>query len=243
MGEVFIPTLDKAKGLIPNIDIGFAASLLKDVYGVESPIYLPYGLHHDYKARGYIIPEASANVDVNGYSGISIVPEEKYDRLSMFGTPVMGSFWVEGGSYKVFDECTGQLIDRRYDDFEFPVATIVSLRRPKNIIKTSMRGGYGTVKEIYGFDDWEIQIDGIIFDDPSRKGQKTKDEQMDALQRIDEIAGSVSILKGSIFLNRKISRITLEEGISFNPIQGKPNIMPFSIKACSDDDILLTGLL
>jgi hypothetical protein len=221
-----------ATALIPNIDIGFVTSLLSDVFGINSPIYLPYSSKNDFKAKGYSIPEQ--------YIGFETIDGEEEDRLSVFGTPVMGSFTIAGGTYKVYDKRSGALINKEgFDDFEFPVATIVEFRKPKVINKTSMSGGAGRVKEVFGMDDWTISIKGLCLDDPSRKsGSRSAKEQQQRLIELNEIAGSLEILRGSIFTEKKIERIVIEE-LGFSPIQGKPNIIPFEISACSDEDILL----
>lgn len=242
-------------GLIPKLDIGYAVSLLGDVYGFNSPVYLPYSRKREFEARGYVLPENIKNDAINGYSGIKIIPDEdKFSaqkdksRYSSFHTIVLGDFWMEGGDHFIFDEYSGKLITKKYSDFEFPIASIVTFTREKNVVKTPILGGHGTVKEIFGFDDWQIQIDGIIFTDASKRdierGQEafvTMTEQMNQIQQIDKIAGSIKVT-GDVFSFKEITRIVIES-ISFNPIQGKPKIMPYSIKACSDSDILLTGLV
>lgn len=64
---------------------------------------------------------------------------------------------------------------------------------------------------------------------------------MDAIQKFHEIAGSIEV-DGQIFAKRKIYRI-VTESLAFSPIQGRPNMMQYSIEAISDEDILLTDIL
>jgi hypothetical protein len=211
--------------LVPKLDIGFAVSLLGDIFGFNSPVFFPSYAVKDWEVRGYQVND--------------IIVEDNPDRISVLGTPIFGSFTVGGEAYKTWNPITGALDNVRLGEFEFPVATIVEFRRPKNITKTPMIGGVGTVKEIYGLDDWNISIKGICMADASRKGQKTLKEQMYVLDRLNEVAGSIAIQNGAIFSERRISRLVIEN-LAYSPVQGKPGIMPFEIQAVSDEDIILT---
>jgi len=228
--------LSEAGKLVPNIDVGFVASMLSDVFGVNSPIYFPYILGSEFKPKEYKLPE--------DYSGYNPALDETYDRLSVFGTPVFGSFTIAGGTYKVFDKRSGKLIDKTFMEFEFPVATLIEFKRPKTISKTPTIGSAGSVKEIFGFEDWQISIKGICLNDPSRWGTVNASEQKLRLIELNEIAGSLEISQekaGKIFHEKGISRIVFED-LSIGAIQGKPNMIPFEITATSDEDILITGL-
>jgi hypothetical protein len=221
----------------PVLDVGFALSLLRDAFGFTSPIYLPYGLKQDFVARGYQLPSDTEAEQINGYQ-VSIIEDMEADRLSQFGTPVLGSFTTEGGIYKVYDKVSGRLVEKEYPDFEFPVATIVDFERPKNITKTPTIGSAGTVKEIFGFDDWQINIRGICLQDVSRVAQKKAKEQQGMLIFLNEIAGSINLLKGKLFFEKYISRLTIEK-LSISALQAKPGIVQFEITALSDEDVLL----
>lgn len=210
---------------IPTLDIGFATSLLGDAFGFNSPIYLPYTFKDRY-----------ALSDVN-YK-LEYVNDEQADRMSQFGTPVMGAFSVRGGEYKVYDKRTGMLRAKEYSIFEFPVATIVDFSRDKDIIETPTIGSVGTIKEIFGLGDWKINIRGICLNDGSRKQQKTAQEQQMSLIALNEIAGALMIEKGSLFLDKQITRIVIKS-LSFTAIQGKPNIIQYDIEAVSDEDFLV----
>lgn len=207
------------------LDIGYAVSLLGDVFGFNSPVYLPYSF-----SERYALSDADYKVEV--------VSDEQYDRLSQFGTPVIGAFTVRGGEYKLYDKRTSLLRDKEYSSFEFPIASIVDFARDKNLIKTPTIGSTGTVKEIFGLQDWNINIRGICMDDPSRKENVTAKEQQLALIALNEIAGALVIEKGSIFLDKQITRFVIES-LSFTAIQGKPNLIQYEIQAVSDEDFLI----
>ncbi|MEI8086998.1 MAG: DUF6046 domain-containing protein [Paludibacter sp.] len=215
--------------MIPIIDIGFAASVLGDVFGFNSPIFLPYGLSKDYEARGYSVSVAE------------VVSDEVADRLSQFGTPVLGSFTIAGGKYKVYEKMTGKLVDKEFGDFEFPVATIVDFSRAKIITETPTIGSSGTVKEIFGFEDWKISIRGICLHDSSRVAQKTAKEQQLYMASLNEIAGGLGILKGKLFFEKGITRIVMKN-ISFTAVQGKPGMIQYEVEAVSDEDFLIMDI-
>jgi len=206
------------------IGINTAIDLLTEVFG--QPVYY--------------IPGTTQSSSVDSYN-VSVASEDEYDRLSQFGTPVVGSFTIAGGKYKVYDKVTGKLVDKEYSDFEFPLATIVDFSRPKYITKTPTIGSNGTVKEIFGFEDAKISIRGICIDDPSRSEQKTAKEQQLALWALNDIADSLSILKGKIFFEKNITRIVMED-IQFSAVQGKPGMIQFEIPAVSDEDFLIMDI-
>lgn len=229
--------------MIPTIDVAFVGKLLGDVFGVQSPVYLPtWWKGRDYQAEAYSgVKIDSLSNQPDDYTialNDDIVDDDSPVR---FGNKTFGSFWLRGGKYLSYNQYSGKLEKNTYSKFLMPLATIVEFNRDKNIVKTPTTGSSGTVKEIYGLDDWNITINGIILPDAERKGiEKTVEGQKEILQRFCEIAGSLEV-DGQIFYNRRISRITIEK-LAFSPIQGKPNMMPFTIQACSDEDILLTDI-
>jgi len=206
---------------IPVISAVDAANLLLEVFG----------------APKYNISDSKENNQISSYI-VSMFEADEYDRLSQFGTPVVGSFTIKGGKYQVYSKTTGKLEDKEYSDFEFPLATIVDISRPKNITKTPTIGANGTVKEIFGFDDAKISIRGLCLNDESRQTEKKAIEQKQALWKLNEIAGSLEILKGKIFTNLEITNIVMED-IQFSAVQGKPDVIQFEIPATSDIPFLL----
>ena len=206
-----------------GIGIDTAINLLTEVFGTP-----------------YIIP-VTDETPADALYNASVTEAAKYDRMSQYGTPVIGTFWAVSGDlpYKIYNT-EGKLIEKEFSDFEFPLATIVDFSRPKNIVKTNTIGSGGTVKEIFGFGDWKINIRGLLLDDSSRTGQKTAKEQRYMLERIHEIAGSIK-LKGKIFEERYISRIAIED-FSTTPVQGKPGMLQYEMECSSDEDFLLTGV-
>jgi len=214
---------------VPTIDVAFVGNLLSDVFGVESPVYLPTW----WQGRDYS-PET--------YPGVEMEPDDpEYDQAPVRnGKKTFGAFWLESGTYQFYNN-DGELNDKTVGRIMMPLATIVDFSREKSVTKTPVIGGFGTVKEIYGFNDWSIAIKGIIIpDDSNEPGHRTVREQQTAIQKFFEAAGSIDV-DGQIFAERNISRIVMED-LNFSPIQGRPNMMKYTISAVSDEDILLTGV-
>lgn len=225
------------------IDTGYVSRLLSDVFGVESPVYVPWFLERTYKAPPYTdVKEGSpANGLALPYTTEMNPAPAEYDGAPVrFGQKTFGAFWFLGGIYKTWDY-KGNLVDIEISDFLMPLATLVEFSRSKTVIKTPTLGGIGTIKEIYGFEDWNISISGIILpDNLNPLTQQTVDDQMRALQLFHELAGSIDVA-GQLFAERNITRITTES-LKFSPVQGRPGMMQYSIEAVGDNDILLTDL-
>lgn len=214
------------KKAVPTIDIAFVGKLLSDVFGVESPIYLPtWWQGREFNAEAY--PDVKLRED-----------DPEYDDAPVrLGNKVFGAFWLKGGAYKKY-EFDGSLKDYKYSDFLMPVATIVDFSRPKTVVKTPTIGGLGSVKEVYSMGDWTININGIILPDENNPPAfRSVKGQMDALQKFHDVAGSINV-EGQIFADRNIVSI-VTENLTFTPVQGKPNMMQYSIEALSDEDILI----
>lgn len=211
-----------------TLDVSFVSGLIQDVFGI-TPVF------HPELDEKYIQAAAFPNVEMES-------PAPEYDKAPVrYGQKTWGAFWFKGGRYLTFGQ-NGELKEEQYSDLLMPLASLVTFKRAKVVKKTDTIGGAGTVKEIYGLADWDISIRGIIIHDefnPSK--QQSVREQMDAIQSFHETAGSIEV-EGQIFADRNISRIVTED-CNFEPIQGRPNMMQYTIQAISDEDLLLTDIL
>lgn len=196
-------------------------SIFRTAFGINAPIYLADVYSHQ-------TPPAL------DFPNITVVSEQEAAQLSWLGTPIMFPIKIHGGSYKFYNP-KGELVSESIQDFNMPASSLVDFSRAKNITRTDVLGNNGTVKEIYGFDDWSIRIRGLCLNEP---GVRTAEEQKQALLRIEQIAGAVDVL-GSLFTEKNIHAITIES-IDFQQVQGKPDVIPFEIRAISDEPLLLT---
>lgn len=172
------------------------------------------------------------------YGSVAVEETETAKKLSWMGTPIMFpiSFISSGNKYLYYNGL-GQLKEKEnLADFDLPPTTVVDFRRAKNITKTNVLGNNGTVKEIYGFDDWQIRIRGLILDTPTEKAYDIQSE----LLKWDNLADDIEV-KGDLFLDKDIYRITIEE-IDFRQPQGRHNVIPFEITASSDQPLELAGI-
>ncbi|RLZ08601.1 DUF6046 domain-containing protein [Faecalibacter macacae] len=196
-------------------------SIFRTAFGINAPIYV---------ADVYSNQQSPAL----NYSDVKFVDDQQSRELSWLGTPIMFPIKIHGGSYQFYNP-KGELISETIADFQMPASSLVDFSRAKNITRTDVLGNNGTVKEIYGFDDWSIRIRGLCLNEP---GVRTAEEQKQALLRIEQIAGAVDVL-GSLFTEKNIHAITIES-IDFQQVQGKPDVIPFEIRAISDEPLLLT---
>lgn len=195
------------------------AELFKIAFGIKQPMYV-------------VSTEQPKHPQLN-YSGVKVLPDYyEPDATSWMGTPIMFSGTFQGDSYKQYDD-RGNIIKVSLNDFQLPPATLFSFRRAKNVTRTNLLGSNGTVKEIYGFDDWVIDVKGIALDEPNRSAS----EQIDELLKWERLADSIKI-GGSLFNQRRIDRVVITDW-SDNIQQGSRGVIPFSFQLISDEAIEL----
>lgn len=198
-------------------------ALFTQVFGISSPIYLPWGRNlKDYKP--------------GDYQGVTTITPKEAETYSWMGTPVIGNFILDGRKYYTYNP-DGSRGEINLASFPVPYATLVDFSRSMNVTKTKVLGNSGTVKEIYGLDDWSINIRGFCIADKSRNGFKTVEEQVNALVNYGKVTEAIGVT-GSLFNQKEIYSIVIDE-LSFNPIQGNSSVVPFTIRATSDNPIEL----
>lgn len=170
-------------------------------------------------------------VDLSGYNAELIEPAiyEDVERLSIYGTPIIFPVLFKGGVYNIYNS-KGQVVKKEFQDLLLPGTTMVDFGRAKNIITTNMLGSNGTVKEIYGFDDWNIRIRTLCI-----KGDLQAREYVDRLHEFNEIIGAIEI-ESSIFSKKSIYSIVIDE-LNEKSLEGQPNVIPIEINCLSDEAI------
>lgn len=172
------------------------------------------------------------------FEGIKIIedPNEAYE-MSAFGTPIIHPIDFLEGSYKKYND-KGEIVVKKMGNFRLPIASVISLSRKKIMTKTPINGGRGSVKEIYGFDDWQITINGFLIPDPTQPQRFFRiDQQEHELSKWDNLASSVEV-SCNYLIQKSINYITIDD-ISFSPMRGRPNIRAFTVSATSDSPIEL----
>lgn len=194
------------------------SQLFKDAFGINSPVFITQPFTKD----------KPANIS---FKGLEVVPDYyESDSRSWMGTPIVFSAKFEGGNYRRY-KANGQTEIISMQGFTLPPATMFSFRRAKNITRTNVLGSNGTVKEIYGFDDWVIDVRGLCLDEPNRSAA----EQIETLLLWEELADGINV-SGKLFSQHKIDRVAVSDW-SDNVTQGKPGVVPFSFQMYSDDPL------
>lgn len=197
------------------------------VWGVV-PSFSPPGLPSLREAEGWAgVNQFQVNARDEGSNGM-------YGRQdvekSWLGTDVMFPFYLGGESLKFFDESTGNLKREMVGEFLIPAATLVDFSRQKDVISTRMSAGYGTVKEMYAFGDWRLNIKGLLFDE--KKEERTLIELRRRLLEFEKYADSIPV-RGWLFNEMKIDRLVINS-IRMKQVQGKPWVVPFEMDCDSD---------
>lgn len=208
----------KIEGIDNRTIIG---QLFKAAFGV-TPMYLPMpiGEKNTQNMEGYE-PEMS-----NKYPSAF-----DDDRVSVYSTPIVAPVFFKGNDYRVYDD-KGRIITRKYEDLWLPATTMVDFSRAKNIIKTNVLGGNGTVKEIYGFDDWVIRIRMVCLNE-----EKAAREYENLIVSWSEIIEPIEV-KCALFTRKQIHRLVIED-MDIRSIVGQPDVVPIELSCVSDEAIEL----
>src|SRR5690554_1423259 len=120
----------------------------------------------------YITEDFRRNAPQNlSFDGIETLPDYyEPTATTWMGTPVLFGATFKGGIYQRYN-LRGEIVDVELPDLVLPPATMFQFRRAKNITRTNILGSNGTVKEIFGFDDWIIDVRGFCLDEPNRSAQ------------------------------------------------------------------------
>jgi hypothetical protein len=196
------------------------SKLFSAAFGISSPIFITEPFNK----------QTPNNFD---YKGIEMITDYySSEATSWMGTPILGLLTFKAGTYKIYSG-KGELNDIELPDFILPPATLFSFRRAKNITKTNLLGSNGTVKEIFGFDDWVIDVKGLAVDTPESSAR----DQLRDLKVWEELASAIKV-SGRLFGMKKIDAVVMDD-YKEESIQGSPGIIPFSMTFTSDEAIEL----
>ena len=195
------------------------SELFKTAFGIKQPIYY--------------LPEDNNKKPSINYQGLEMLPDYyESDSQSWMGTPILFSATFKGDSYKKFAP-SGEIVRTSLEDFTLPAATLFSFRRAKNITRTNVNGDDGSVKEIFGFDDWIIDVRGLALDEPTISAH----EQITQLLLWEELADAIKVT-GKLFNQRRIDRVVMSDW-SDNVTQGKSGVISFQFQLMGDKAIEL----
>ncbi|SFB80158.1 hypothetical protein SAMN05421780_101542 [Flexibacter flexilis DSM 6793] len=153
---------------------------------------------------------------------------------TLYGTPIMMPVSFGGKKYNVFAP-DGSLKSVDYKTYQLPATTFCEFSRDKRIAETPINGGVGSIRELYGFSDWEITIRGLLITETKQSGMMACDvfpeDEIRNLQAWENIAASVDV-SGLMFNILKIRSIDIKK-ITIGVIEDAPNVIPFQISAAS----------
>ena len=118
------------------------------------------------------------------------------------------------------------------NDLQLPDEIIFSVAGSNDIVKTKITGSTrkGTVKELISEGDDQVSIRGLIINYDSDKYPSEAVAELRSLLKIGE-----SLIVESEELNKTFDIHELAiESFSFPPMEGYPNVQPFTISAISD---------
>jgi hypothetical protein len=188
---------------------------------------------------GFKLSEDEAQKAVIAYSQIPEIPITDANVYSYVNTPILQQIIFKSGQYNVIDN--GEIKTRNFsNDYALPATCICEFNRSKVIAKSLVNGNYGRVKEQYGFDDWQINITGLIITEGNNNGSNAEifpSSHIQSLLQWDEVSQSIEV-ESLMFQLLNIKRLSIEK-ISINDIRGYGNVKSLQIQATSDEALEL----
>lgn len=182
-------------------------------------IKVPQLFQQYFGVSGYQIPDEQPRSSVVKYEGVPVLEKAQVSHLSILGTPVYEQISFKFGA----------------DIYRLPDTVLVDVKRQKTIVKTSIAGRKGTVKEMVSDDDDAITIRGLII---NPKGNAYPEAAVKELNKWFEINKELEII--SPILNNIFSIYNIVvETFDCPRVEGTPSVQPFTIAALSDEPIEL----
>jgi hypothetical protein len=164
-----------------------------------------------------------------GKSEFYNLSQNEYDKSlsqSYLGTPVFSNLIIEGGSY----ESGGRTIS--YEGIVIDTV-LFEISQVKNIVKTSIEGRDGTVKEYISDGDYDVKIKGALV---SKSNQYPKQE-MDVLVQILKAKTALNVT--SDFLRIFSIHSLVIESYAVPQSEGFLNTQGFELSCISDAPVEL----
>lgn len=197
------------------------SQLFKLAFGVSSPVYLTVPIGKQ-RQKDIVYPSVE----------VKEVEQDEARRLSRFGTPIIFPMQFEAGDYREYDK-DAKIITRNHESFWFPPATMVDFSQSKIVTRTTVAGGNGSVKEIFGFEDWDIRIRTLCITD----GLTAREYEKRIIQW-SKVVQSIKVI-GDLFLDKDIHELVIEN-IDIKSLEGSPNVIPIELSCSSDESFVIT---
>lgn len=150
---------------------------------------------------------------------------------SWMGTKIVGQITFSGQVFKHYGD-NGKLEDLPLNDFVLPNTALAQFSRPKEIVKTKLLSALGTVKELFSYGDWQIELIVRCVNDNGRTNAQTAVEQLERLLEFEKVLGAIRV-SGEAFNQRKIHYLVIERMETLTK-KGAPDRIDVRIRATSD---------
>jgi len=174
------------------------------------PVYVPIGFE--------LQPGVNTNYNIEGF--------EKWDYINNQNAQVFSSQFL---GLAVFSDV---ILQNTTDQSFFQMLQVlITVNQTKNIVKTVVQGRNGTVKEMISLGDYQVSLEGGIYESNKFK------YPMDDVRKLERLLATPEALKViSPFLNEIFEvHYLVVENYDFPQEKGKQNVQTFSIKSISDD--------
>lgn len=163
---------------------------------------------------------------------VNEVPVNQRIPANLFGTPMYDNLYFEPGNYT---DLNGNVIP--FEGVQIN-SVVLMVEQSRNIVKTSIQGRNGTIKEYISDGDYMITANGFL----TGVGNEFPEQESKALNEISIVPQQVKVT--SEFLNEVfgISYIVIEK-LTVAQKQGSRNEIGFSMQALSDNDIDLDEII
>jgi hypothetical protein len=184
---------------------------------------------------GFKIPQEEQKALNLDWTGVKNVQVSEANAFSYLGTPIFHQIKLKAGNYYIIEN--GKAVLKNFPtDLILPATTTVDINRTKVIAKTQINGNTGTVKEMWGFSDWEVTVRGIIITEGENEGNNANifpEKEITSIMEYENIADSIEV-SGGMFGILKIKRLCIEK-VTLSQVTGMPNIIPFQFNCTSDE--------
>jgi hypothetical protein len=184
---------------------------------------------------GYKLPESQSQSPELNYSGMPVVTLDENNVMSYLNTPIEQQIIFKAGNYDVLKN--GIVVSRNFpNDYPLSASCICEFSRGKIMDKTNINGTEGYVKELWGFEDWTVNIKGLLFCERNNMSKNNSaifpDEEIKKLKEYEEITDAVDVF-GVMFGLLDIKSLSVEK-VSVSDIKGVPNAKSFQMFCTSD---------
>jgi hypothetical protein len=170
----------------------------------------------------FTVPPASANNTPGAFKQVPLpVQANNNNPRSVFGTPYfMPVLFVNVGKNK--------------ETIYLPNEPIMSVRMQKHIVKTAVAGSgaKSSVKELTGFEDVKISIDGIAINETNT--EQWPETELKNLRTLYEQRTSLYI-RCSLLKSLAVTKVCIED-LDIKPISGHQGAFQYTMALVSDED-------